>query len=155
HDFILRFDVTEGFQRRNRSSRCAPFGRCKYPTQSTHEQYVFRHVLVAYGNRCATRLAHSVQNQEIANCTCYPQTRSIGMRVLLPGRGFFLLLPGAHHWRAASRLYDVHARPLTADPAKLLHLVKCFPHADESGTAARRVNDRIGQSTTELLEHLV
>ena len=48
-----------------------------------------------------------------------------------------------------------HARPPGADPAQPFHLVKGFPHADESGPAAGRVDDDIRELPVELLGQFI
>mgnify|MGYP001189146214 CR=1 FL=1 len=50
-------------------------------------------------------------------------------------------MPGA--WRQSCE-EDHHARTLFSNPAELFHLIKSFPHTDESGPAAGRIENDIG-----------
>src|SRR5215217_9310730 len=60
-----------------------------------------------------------------------------------------------HDWSAALGLHRHHSRPLTSDPTHAFHLVEGFPHSDQTGTAARGVDNYIGQPPLHLLRELV
>ena len=65
------------------------------------------------------------------------------------------IFPRLRDRRASLRLYRYHARPLAADPTHLLHLVERLAHADQSHTAAGRVQNHVGQFPGKLLPHFV
>src|SRR5256886_3480458 len=60
----------------------------------------------------------------------------------------------AHDGRAPRGLHAVQVGRLPLEPAGAGELRERFPHADQSGTAARGVHDRIGQGPPELLGEL-
>src|SRR5437762_1981852 len=57
---------------------------------------------------------------------------------------------------STSRAIAAHdAPPSLRDPAEPLHLVERFPHADQAGPAAGRVDDDVGELPGEVLGELV
>src|SRR6185369_7984739 len=54
------------------------------------------------------------------------------------------------HRRTARGLHRDHPRTLGADEADLLQLIKRFPHPDQAGAAACRVEDHIWNLPAEL-----
>src|SRR5206468_3460687 len=63
-------------------------------------------------------------------------------------------LEGTHDWRAALRLDRVHARALGTDQPDRLQFLERFPHANEAGAAAGRIENRVRQLPAQLLRKL-
>jgi hypothetical protein len=60
-----------------------------------------------------------------------------------------------HDRRAAGRLHSHHARPLWPNPAHLLHLVKRFPHTNQTSAASSWIKDHIRKLPVELLGQFI
>jgi hypothetical protein len=63
-------------------------------------------------------------------------------------------LERANDGGTAFGLHGKHLRSLRPDPANSLELGERFPHADQTGSAAGRVEDGLGQTPAELLGEL-
>src|SRR5437762_7594440 len=64
-------------------------------------------------------------------------------------------LPTPGRWHASFGLHGHHTRPLSADPAHLLHFVKRFAHADQPDAASGGIENYVGQFSSELLTQFV
>ena len=99
-----------------------------------------------------SRTARRIRKSPTALGTRIPVATVAGM---LPPLGELVaLLKRTNHRRAAFGLDRIHPRPLGADEPDRLQLVERLPHADEAGTAAGRIEDRVRQLPAELLGKL-
>src|SRR6185295_207410 len=112
-------------------------------------------LLITHRNRSPTRRPQRIKYQKVSNRFRHAQARRCRSRIRELVRKAMPLFKRAHDRRTTLSLHRHHARPLTSDPTQLLHLVECFPHSDQTGTAARGVNNYIGQAPLQLLRELV
>ena len=97
-------------------------------------------------DRCAARRTDRVEDEEVADAFRHAKPRSDRRGVLELVGETFARMERPHDRSTRLRLHAHHPRPLTVDPAHLLHLVKRLPHPDQSSAAAGRVHDHVGES---------
>ena len=87
-------------------------------------------------------MAVSIKKSPMAAGTRRPEATVLALgkarRVTAPAEG-------PHNRSAMFGLHGDHSRPLGADPAESLHLVKRLPHADQSRAAAGGIKDDVGE----------
>ena len=108
---------------------------------------------VVHRDRAAARSAQDMEDQEIADAF---GTRKPEAQVCAFGNSAALFAPSRTRARSAHSLrLHVTSAAARADPAQRLHLVERLPHPDQSGAAAGRIEDHVGQLPAELLGQLV
>ena len=142
-------------RRRSAATQAAPSGQKKmpsaFPTRGISASISSSLTLSAVP--WLSRIACNIKKS--ATACGHTQTGGDGCSILPRLRGRFIFVKGFNDRRAATRLNRYHARPRAADPAQFFHLVKSFPHADESRAAAGGVDDDIRQMPIELFGDLV
>src|SRR5580698_5295224 len=154
HDLVAALDPAVGEALLVGRIRRRAFGAHQKTFLARHFVERFRYRLVGHRDGETAALAHRTENQKIADRLRHADSRRDGVRVLPARRVLLAGLKGAHHRRAARRLYRDHARALAADEADRFQFGERLPHADQPGAAAGRIEDNVGYGPAELLGEL-
>src|SRR5712691_8784456 len=100
-------------------------------------------------------VTQGAEHQGVAHRTGHPQACSHGSSILPRLRTRGAGLKGPHDRSTTGSLHRDHAWSVRVDPPECLHLVKTFPHADQTCATTCGVDDHIRQFPIELLSELV
>src|SRR5215831_1339232 len=115
---------------------CGALRRGEYAFGLSNFPYRAQQLLVGHRNRSAATLAEYVEHYEIANGPGHSQARGNGLRILDINTGSCTGMECSYDRGAPLCLDRDHSGPPAVDPTHPLHLVKGFPHADQSCASA-------------------